>query len=363
MDVLTLPDLGEGLQQAEVVSWQVSVGDHVVTNQPLLSVETDKAVVEVPSPRSGTIAKLCAEVGDIVAVGAPLVEFDSSERSDSGTVVGNLETAPEAPAPITAPTPAAEISATPRVRALARELGVELNSVRGSGPGGAILSSDVEQAVPAGGHATESQILRGVRRAMADRMIKAHAEVVPASIHEDADVDAWPPHTDTTLRLVTAIAHACKVEPALNAWYDNATMSRRLHDHIDLGLAVDTEDGLFVPVLRNIGERDAASLRAGMERMKADVIARSIPPDQLRGQTLTLSNFGSIGGRYAELVVVPPQVAIIGAGRIRPEPVAVDDEVTVRRRLPLSLSFDHRCVTGAEAARFLSAIIEKLQEP
>lgn len=350
MSVLNLPDLGEGLQRSEIVSWHVNVGDHVVTSQPLVSVETDKAVVDIPAPHSGTIAKLCAEVGDTVEVGAPLVEFEEGAAKDTGTVVGELKSAASA----------ANVTATPRVRARAKELGVDLDTVTGTGPEGAILGRDVEAAVGSGKQRAGEK-LRGVRRAMAERMAKAHTQVVPASIHDDADVNHWPEHTDVTLRLVQAIAHACEQVPALNAWLDSDSLSRELHQHVDLGVAVDTADGLFVPTLRDVARRNADDIRDGLERLKQDILSRSIPPAELRGQTITLSNFGSIGGRYAELVVVPPQVAIIGAGRVEPAVVAIDDKPAVRRCLPLSLSFDHRAVTGAEAARFLAAIIEHLE--
>jgi pyruvate dehydrogenase E2 component (dihydrolipoamide acetyltransferase) len=366
VDVLTLPDLGEGLQRAEIVNWHVAVGEHVVTNQPLVAVETDKAVVDVPSPRSGTIAKLCAEVGDVVEVGAPLVEFSGEERRDSGTVVGRLETPPqpvESPRPPQAPGYSAAdntgVVVSPRIRALARELNVDLRSVEGTGPGGAIQACDVERFAGNGAGAGDS--LRGVRRAMAERMAAAHAQVVPATLHDDADVDAWTADTDITWRLIRAIVTAAAAEPALNAWFDADAMTRRVHEQVDLGIAVDTDEGLFVPVLRNVGQRGRDSVLEGLQRIKADVVARSIPPQELRGQTITLSNFGSIGGRYAELVVVPPQVAIIGAGRISSRVVPVSNGIAVRRHLPLSVSFDHRCLTGAEVARFLVALIGDLQ--
>ena len=167
MSVLNLPDLGEGLQQAEIVSWHVAVGDHVVTSQPLVAVETDKAVVDVPAPAAGTIARLCAAVGDTVEVGAALVEFEEGEHKDSGTVVGKLET-------VTEPAPQAlsrnTVRATPAVRALAQKLNVDLHDLAGSGPDGAILSSDVEQAATTENVDTHTEVLRGVRRAMAERM-------------------------------------------------------------------------------------------------------------------------------------------------------------------------------------------------
>jgi pyruvate dehydrogenase E2 component (dihydrolipoamide acetyltransferase) len=180
-------------------------------------------------------------------------------------------------------------------------------------------------------------------------------------VTEEADIGGWRPGEDATIRLVQAIAAACKIEPSLNTWYNAAAGERRLVKRIDLGIAVDTEDGLIVPVLRNVAERDARDLRAGLDRMRADAQARSIPPDELRGATITLSNFGMIGGRFASLVVVPPQVAIIGAGRIGERVVMHKGVVAMRRALPLSLTFDHRVVTGGEAARFLVALKSDLE--
>jgi pyruvate dehydrogenase E2 component (dihydrolipoamide acetyltransferase) len=347
--VFKLPDLGEGLREAEIVAWHVGVGDHVVTDQPLVSVETDKAVVEVPSPRSGHIAALYGEPGDVIAVGAPLVEFAGGEAADEGAVVGEI------------PKPAAgKVRAAPALRALARELGVDLASVEGTGPDGAIVRTDVEAA--ARGAAPGREKIRGVRRAMLRNMVRAGAEVVPATVTDEADIEAWPAKTDVTARLIRAMAAGCKASPSLNAWFDSATETRTLHVHIDLGIAVETEDGLFAPVMRDIGNRDAGDLRRGVEAMKKDIAARSIPHEQLAGQTITLSNFGMFGGRFADLVVVPPQVAILGAGRAEMRVVAVEGKPAVHRMLPLSLGFDHRVVTGAEAARFLNAVIEDLEE-
>src|SRR5262249_5883556 len=187
------------------------------------------------------------------------------------------------------------------------------------------------------------------------RMAAAHAEVVPASVTEEADIGDWSSAEDTTIRLVRAIAIACRAEPSLNAWYNALAGQRRLIKRVDIGIAVDTEGGLIVPILRNVGERNPRDLRAGLDRMRADASARSIPPDELRGATITLSNFGMIGGRFASLVIVPPQVAIIGAGRIGARAMARNGQVAARRALPLSLTFDHRGVTGGEAAPFLVA--------
>jgi pyruvate dehydrogenase E2 component (dihydrolipoamide acetyltransferase) len=186
--------------------------------------------------------------------------------------------------------------------------------------------------------------------------------VVPATVSDDAAVDAWR-DGDDTIRLVRAIVAGCAAEPALNVWYDSQNQGRRLHAKIDLGIAVDTGDGLFVPVLRDVANRDPADLRLGLDRMKADILARTIPPEELRGATITLSNFGSLSGRYAAPVVVPPQVAILSTGRAVPRVVAVDGRAAVHKIMPLSLTFDHRVVTGGEAARFLAGVIADLERP
>jgi 2-oxoisovalerate dehydrogenase E2 component (dihydrolipoyl transacylase) len=369
MRQFTLPDLGEGLQEAEIVAWHVNAGDHVVADQPLLSVETDKAVVEVPSPWSGRIAQVFGAKGDLIKVGAALVEFDEGPEPDTGTVVGQIDHGE--PAPYSTPpgehaargpaSRAEPLLALPAVRALARKLDVDLNLVQGTGAGGTITRIDVERAAKGLTDAGAAEPLKGMRRAMAQRMAAAHAEVVPTTVTDEADIDDWPHGQDLTMRLVSAIAAACAAEPALNAWYNSKVGERRLSKRIDLGIAVDTGDGLIVPVLRNITERDARDLRAGLDRMRADAIARSIPPEELRGATITLSNFGMIGGLFASLVVVPPQVAIVGAGRAAPRVSARQGEIAVRRILPLSLTFDHRVVTGGEAARFLVALKSDLE--
>jgi 2-oxoisovalerate dehydrogenase E2 component (dihydrolipoyl transacylase) len=347
MSVFALPDLGEGLQEAELVAWHVGEGDHVVADQPLVSVETEKAVVEVPSPQDGKIARLCVQPGERVKVGGPLVEFEEGPRTDSGTIVGELAGAPARPPATQAAPPTSAVRAAPAVRALAQRLGVDLAEVAASGPGGAVTSADVERAARAQTAAGPVEPLAGVRRAMAVNMARSHAEIVPATVSDEADIAAWEPGPDISIRLIRAIAAGCAASPGLNAWYDGRTMERRLLKQIDLGLAVDTEDGLFVPVLRNIGGRDAADLRRGIEAMKRDVRARKVPVAELRGQTITLSNFGMFAGRFAALVIVPPQVAILGAGRITERPVVAD----------------HRAVTGGEAARFLKAAIEDLEKP
>ena len=363
MTTFALPDLGEGLQEAEIVAWHVGVGDHVVADQPLLSVETEKAVVEIPSPQSGRIAELFAGVGDIVAIGAPLVAFEEQPAADSGTVVGAIPGAVPGAHGAVAKPERPGVKAAPAVRKLARELGVDLAAVEASGPDGTVSKADVERA--AGAVAGEGPVepLRGVRRAMARNMARAHAQVVPTTVTDEANLGAWGPESDVTLRLIRAIVAGCRAEPALNAWYFGDREERQLHRRVDLGIAMDTQDGLFVPVLRDVGGRDAADLRRGLEAMKTDVERRCVPLAELRGQTITLSNFGMHGGRHAALVVLPPQVAILGAGCRQDRVLAVDGAPMVRSVLPLSLTFDHRAATGGEASRFLAAVIADLQQP
>jgi len=366
MTRFNLPDLGEGLQEAEIVAWHVGVGDHVVADQPLVSVETEKAVVEVPSPQSGRIAKLFAEVGDLLLIGEPVVEFEDTARADTGTVVGRIsEERKEAPArpkkQETRSGVALGAKAVPAIRAFAERLGVDLTAVAPTGPDGSITRADVERTAASAPEGDAIEPLRGVRRAMAKNMERAHAEVVPATVTEFADIGDWPANTDVTIRLARAIVAGCRAEPALNAWYFGRESGRRLHEKVDLGIAMDTEDGLFVPALRDVGNRDAADLRRGLDAMRRDVAARTVPLEELRGQTITLSNFGMFGGVHAALVVLPPQVAIVGAGRIRDSVVARDGKPMVRPVLPLSLTFDHRGVMGGEASRFLAAVKADLE--
>jgi pyruvate dehydrogenase E2 component (dihydrolipoamide acetyltransferase) len=355
-----LPDLGEGLEEAEIVSWQVNEGDHVVANQPLVSVETDKAIVEIPSPWSGTIVRRFGAKGDVVKVGAVLVEFSEQGAADTGTIVGEVERSEPAGRGAEPPPRARGAQALPAIRALARKLEVDLNLVQGSGPSGMITRADVERAARSLTEAGPAEPLKGMRRVMAQRMALAHAQVVPTTVTDEVDIDAWSKDADITIRLVQAIATACKAEPSLNVWYNADAGERRLLNRVDLGIAIDLEGGLIVPVLRNVGERDSTDLRAGLDRMRADAAARSIPPEELRGATITLSNFGMIAGRFASLVVVPPQVAIIGAGRAEPRIVVDQGRQAIHRILPLSLTFDHRAVTGGEAARFLAALKSSL---
>jgi 2-oxoisovalerate dehydrogenase E2 component (dihydrolipoyl transacylase) len=374
-----MPDLGEGLEDAEVVSVHVEEGEYVVADQPLLSVETDKAVVEIPSPMAGLVVRLAVHPGERIKVGQPVAEFGDGGHRESGSVVGDLPVDPadhpgtEAGAagsptrPTPAPTPG--VKAAPAVRELARRLGVDLSGVTPTGPGGTIVSRDVEEAarVQTADSGAESdgkaEPLTGTRLAMARSLAEAHSQIAATTVTDEVDVEGWAAQGDITLRLIRAVASACAAEPALNAWYDERAQSRRLHRKVDLGMAVDTEEGLFVPVLRDVGGHGAGELRRELARLRGLVERRAIRPEDLRGATISLSNFGVFGtGLTGALMVVPPQVAILGCGRLIRRVVPAGDGFAVHAFLPLSLTFDHRVVTGGEASRFLGAAIADLEK-
>ncbi|MEY4760341.1 MAG: Lipoamide acyltransferase component of branched-chain alpha-keto acid dehydrogenase complex [Pseudomonadota bacterium] len=393
MSRFNLPDLGEGLQEAEIVQWHVAVGDRVAVDQPMVAMETAKAVVEVPSPVAGVIAALHGKPGDTVATGAPLVDFKVDGESPptpaqgpataSGGVVGHMPTSDEelreAPMPQVAPgSPGRRRRALPAARDLARRLGLDIDAVAGTGRDGLVTVADVQAAsghaastqhvpVPAPLHRAsdsaegELEVLRSLRRAMAQSMSLARDNVMECTVCDDADIEHWESGNDYTSRLLRAIAAGCRAEPGLNAWFDATSQGRRIFHHIDVGIAVDTPDGLLVPVIRDVGNRSGAELRADINRLKAGARDRSLPASDLRDFTFMLSNFGVMAGRYATPVVVPPAVAILGAGKVSRDVVAVGDRIEVHRRMPLSLTFDHRCVTGGEAVRLLGAVIKDLE--
>ena len=439
-----LPDLGEGLPDATIVEWHVKEGDTIKLDAPLVSMETAKAVVEVPSPYTGKVVKMHGAAGDVIETGAALAEFEpdpnAKQRAEAEST-GHHHGPKKAAAPAPAPAPAAAdredegtvvgamvssnavlveqvssaggVKAVPAVRALAKKLKVDLARVRPSGAGGVITMQDVKDAAASGSAALgaaparavpaaagrhlapelpepgpaptrtavsqagkpmrtapptvqasgQPEQLKGVRRNMARVMADAHAQVVPTTLVDDADLHAWIGKQDITARLIRAIVAACKAVPALNAWFDGKNLSRTLHPQVDIGIAVDTDDGLFVPALRNADVLDAAGIRAAIKRLRSQVEERTIPASELSGYTISLSNFGMFAGRYATPVVVPPTVAIIGAGKLSHDVVAVMGGIEVHRRMPISLTFDHRAATGGEAARFLKALLDDLALP
>ncbi len=445
-----LPDLGEGLPDATIVEWVVKIGDIIKLDEPLVSMETAKAVVDVPSPFSGKVIKLHGENGDIIETGHALVEIEldaslpqradaedtghshgappaakaapvepekaapkteakAEASADAGTVVGAMQSSDRVH--VESVSSAGGAKAMPAVRAVAKKLGVDLSRVKATGPDGTVTMKDVKDAAanpqsqrpangagdgrPARAQASQEfqssaarqedqrstlsaagkpmrtspqgsaamgqpEQLKGVRRNMARVMADAHARVVPTTLCDDADIHAWRAGNDITVRLVRSIVKACQTVPALNAWFDGDSLTRTLHPHVDIGIAVDTDDGLFVPALRNADVLDPVALRAAVNRLRDAVMNRSLPASELSGYTISLSNFGVFAGRYATPVVVPPTVAIIAAGKGRHQMTPVMGGFESHKVIPLSLTFDHRAATGGEAARFLKAMLDDL---
>ncbi len=376
--IFQLPDLGEGIPEAEIHQWHVNVGDTIDADTVLVSMETAKAVVDVPAPFSGTIATLHGNPGDIIHTGNPLVSYTTTdpsiiENEHKQQVVAAQQTAsPTTSVQTNAPRDHHLIQTLPAVRVLATHLGVDLTTVNGTGVDGMITPDDVKQAAAINTtqqtHSSAKipdsfEPVRGVRRQMAQTMTVSHNNIVPVTLVDDADLTQWDANNDITVRVVRAIVFACQQEPALNAWFDGNAMARQCHFHIDLGIAIDSDEGLFVPILRHADSLSNENIRTGINELKHDVKNRSIAPELLRDPTITLSNFGVFAGRYATPVVVPPTVAIIATGRIYTTlQQGLNGSTYQQRLLPLSVTVDHRACTGGEVARFLQALLTDLHK-
>lgn len=385
MTTFNLPDLGEGLPDAEIREWYVQLNDAIKVDQPMVAMETAKALVDIPAPFNGKVTKLYGKAGDIIKTGQALLDIEgenpTKKNNDQATVVGNLqlggtilEESPLGIQPKQTSIPHQNgIKATPAIRALAKKFQINLNDCNGTGPDGQILVADIEKMLrkksseTTVSHSTSSPLppgyepLRGVRRVMASTMKQAQLSIVPVTLVDDADIHAWSEKTDITLRLIRAVMAACQREPRLNAWFDESQLAVCQHSRIDLGIAMDASEGLFVPVLKNVAQESAVNLRKAIDKFKLEVKNRSISPDDLLGATFVLSNVGVFAGRYATPIVIPPMVAVLAVGRINEKVVAEEGKISVHKQLPLSLSVDHRVITGGEAARFLSALIIDLQ--
>lgn len=425
--VFDLPDLGEGLEDAEIVQWKVSEGDVVELNQPLVDVNTAKALVEIPSPFAGRILKLHGGEGDVVNVGAPLVTFDVEDGAGEAApkeapkreavLVGygvdqegatkrrrRLRPPGERKAPAARQTEAPDgpattrTAATPPVRRLARERGVDLDALTGTGPGGRITRDDVlaaasgrpEPAAPAGAGAhggapattagapepgTEERVpVRGVRRLVAQKMARSWAEIPHVTTMHDADatyVDALRRElTEESATKVSALAvivralvEVCRAHPLLNASWDGDAEEIVLRGSCHVGIASDTERGLVVPVVRDANRKGIATLA----REIADVVAATrdgkATPDQLTGSSITVTNYGTFGSRAGTPIINHPEAAILGLGAIRPQPVVVDGRVEPRPTVTLALSFDHRVLDGADADRAMQDLVRLLESP
>jgi len=415
-----LPDLGEGLTEAEIVQVLVGEGDEVKEDQPILLVETEKAQVELPSPFGGRVAKIHVRAGERVKVGSVLVSFGGAGAERASASRAGSVTEPR-PIPRTAgaggdslSTPArtgAPPAATPATRRLARELAVELADVKGSGPAGRITDDDVRAAAgrspgavtPAETPArpaepgrplevqrelpplprfeqwgpVEREALRGVRRRSAEHLALAWAVIPHVTQHDQADITdlealrrRQAPHVresggDLTLTalLVKAAALVLQAHPRFNASLDNQTGELVKKRYYNIGVAVDTPNGLVVPVLRDVDRKRVREVAAELPQLAARARDGKATLEDLRGGTFTVTNTGALGGTGATPIINYPEVAILGVGRAREMPVVRDGQVVVRLILPLSIAFDHRVIDGMEAARFGADLVRLLEDP
>jgi pyruvate dehydrogenase E2 component (dihydrolipoamide acetyltransferase) len=411
------PDIGEGLTEGEIVRWLVKEGDGIKEGQALVEVETDKALAEIPSPRTGVILKIMAKEKEVVKVGQVIVVIGEkgeavaapppgpsvpSPKPRSVGVVGELEEAPEEAAPVVAkasptkPVFASEHAlATPAVRALARELGIDINKVQGTGSEGRVLEKDVRQLAEGKAKPVEEVKkpakvkkydlygyveripLRGVRRSIAKAMVKSKYTAPHVSAMDEADVtELWQIREKekkaaeskgiklTILPFVIkAVIAGLTEHPYLNATLDDDSEEILLKKYFNIGLATDTPEGLMVPVVKGAKEKSIFELAKESAQLAEKARNRTIDLADLKGGTFTITNYGSVRGIYGTPIINHPEVAILGIGRIEEKPVVRDGQVVIRRILPLSLSFDHRVVDGAEAARFLQTVIARLEDP
>jgi pyruvate dehydrogenase E2 component (dihydrolipoamide acetyltransferase) len=383
------PDVGEGIAEGEIVRWLVKEGDWIKEDQELVEMETDKAVITLNSPFSGRIEKLHGREGEIIKVGAVLTTLQDEEtaagtaalpKEDTGTVVGSLGEDKEVE--IVRP-----VLATPAVRALAKELNVELGRVAGTGPGGRVTKEDVERAAAKiagpGGVAMDSYgsvekvPLRGLRRTIAKRMAEASKHVVEVTIWEDADItelerirsekkeraEAQGVKLTYLPFLIKASIAALKAHPYLNASLDEQAGEIVLKKYFNIGIAVDTIDGLIVFVIKDADKKNILDLGREGALLAEKARQRKIDLPELRGSTFTITNYGVVGASYGTPIINHPEVAILGLGKIEDRAVVRDGQIVARKIMPLSLAFDHRVIDGVEAGRFLGVVIEHLEKP
>lgn len=407
-----LPDLGEGLTEGEIVKWLVKVGDSIEEGQTFVQVETDKAVIEIPSPKKGVILQILAKEGETVQVGQvilvigepgekvePVAEPKAVEKPASVGVVGELEEAVEEVeerASAEAPKPAVakvEVLATPAVRKRARELNVDLNRLKGSGPRGRITKDDVEKAVKEKEEAPAAAVkaarkydmygfiervpLRGMRKTIARAMAKSKSTAAHVTSIDEADITNLVNlrekqkeraakkgiHLTYMPFLIKAVVAALEEHPYLNGTLDDEREEIILKKYSNIGVAVDTKDGLMVPVVKNAKEKSILALADELVKLSEKARERTIDLADLKGGTFTITNYGAVGGIYGSPIINYPEVAILGVGKILEKPVVIEGKIEIRKVLPLSLSFDHRVIDGAEAARFMNTIIDHLEDP
>ncbi len=393
------PDVGEGITEGEIVRWLVKEGDEVQADETLAEIETDKAVVEMPSPYAGTVLKLHFKEKDLVKVGQTLVTIggqgeEPAERAPAAAAASEAPAVAGTPAAAPAPAPArpGEVLATPGVRALAKELGVDIASVRGTGPGGRVTETDVRsfQAAPLERkpavklkakydlYGTLERVpLRGIRRSTAKKMRESldHAAHVTHCDEADAgplealrakmkpEVEAAGAKLTYLPFIVKALIEALKLHPAFNATLDEDENEIVLKKYYNIGIAVDVPDGLIVPVVKFADQKSIAALAAEIQDLAGRARDRTIDLAELKGGTFSITNVGVIGGEVATPIINYPEVAILATMKVADRARVVGGAVGIKRTLPLCLAFDHRVVDGAEAARFTKDLIRFLETP
>jgi 2-oxoisovalerate dehydrogenase E2 component (dihydrolipoyl transacylase) len=394
--VFKLPDVGEGTAEAEIVQWHVAAGDRVEEDQPLVDVTTEKAIVELPAPVSGTIVSIQGTVGDKVAVGSELVVIETEaitgEKAPAESKVEKARAEEKTPVQPKSET----VLASPAVRQRARQLGVELQVVQGSGPSGRVTHADLDQVIAAAGRATVSPIRRaaparepagkdavveqrivGIRRKIAERMQEASRRIPHFSYIEEVDVTALEElrlhlnaeHAGKRAKLmplafiVRAIVRAVALHPEINARFDDEKGIVERHAAVHIGIATQTPHGLLVPVLRHAESLDLWQGAAEAQRLAAAAREGKATRNELQGSTVTITSLGALGGVASTPIINYPEVAVIGVNRIAERPVVREGEVVVRKMMNLSSSFDHRVIDGWNAAAFVQTVKEFLEQP
>jgi pyruvate dehydrogenase E2 component (dihydrolipoamide acetyltransferase) len=395
------PDLGEGIAEAELRALYVKVGDEVAEHQVLAEVETDKAVAEIPSPKGGRVLSILGAEGDTLRVGAPFIVLALAGEAAAGDASGGAAPAPTArggsvvgllPEADDEAAEAGDVLAVPAVRALARERGVDLAGMRGSGPEGSVRLEDLGAGARAGARQDvgarppagadefgpiEIRPLRGLRKSIARHLEAASAKAVWVSVFEEADAtELWAIKDRQAEELarrgvrltmlafiVKAAARALSAHPSFNAAFDEEADAIALKKYVNIGIAADTEEGLLVPVLKSVEGKGIARIAAEIESLAGRARERKLEPSELRGSSFSITNFGHTGGSFATPVPNYPDVAILGCGRIADRPWVRDGALSIRKILPLSFSFDHRVNDGAEAGRFLTDFARLVEDP
>jgi 2-oxoglutarate dehydrogenase complex dihydrolipoamide succinyltransferase (E2) component len=392
-----LPDLGEGIAEGEVLKWMVKEGDPVAEDQPLVEVMTDKVNVQIPSPRSGKVSKILVKEGDIAKVGQTIVVIDDGSAGGSPAIPAPTASRPvqaTAPQPQPAASPQGSL-ATPATRRLARELGVDIGAVRGSGPQGRVTDEDVrrfagssrpgpatvaiQQMPPAhaqSGPKEELVPLRGIRKTISERMLKSLQTTAQVTHVDEADMtelvllrEAFKGSAEKRgVRLtylpfiIKALVPALKEFPYVNSSLDEQNGNIVLKKYYNIGIATDTEQGLVVPVVKSVDTKDIFELAGEIEKLADKARRGQLTLDEVRGSTFTITNVGAIGGIFATPIINLPEVAIMGLHKITKRAVVRDGKIEIRDMTYLSLTFDHRVVDGAYAARFTSRVIEIVQD-